>query len=191
MVLQMDQFRALFGDPGSQPGGCYLTDLERRVLVALARHVRARTVVEFGVQDGKTAKCLMDSCPSIREYVGIDLPAGGSPTLAAQAAEVPRVAGEAALGRDGFRLLLRDSRDLSAADLPAADLVFVDGGHDYDTVAHDTAVAEAIVRPGAIVWHDYNAIPEIGVRRLIDELNGRGDRRFLVPPTWLVFQFAD
>lgn len=191
MILQMAQFRAQFGDPGTQPGGCYLTDAERRILVALARHVRAQTVVEFGLQDGRTARCLMDACASIRRYVGIDLPAGAKPALAGQAPEVPAVPGEAVLGRPGVEILLRNSRELQAADLPDADLVFIDGGHDYETVRSDTRLAEEIVRPGGvIVWHDYNAVPGIGVRRLIDELNTQRDCRTLVPPTWLVFEFA-
>lgn len=192
MIIQRNQFHAVFGDPGPQKGGCYLSDAERRVLVALARHVRARTVIEFGVQDGQTARCIWDGCGSVRTYVGIDLPLGEAPALASQATEVAAVPGAAVADRKGFRLLRTNSRDLTPPDLPMADLIFIDGGHDFGTVAHDTTLADAKIRPGGvIVWHDYNAIPGIEVRRLIDERNQtRGDRATLVAATWLVFQFA-
>jgi predicted O-methyltransferase YrrM len=36
------------------------------------------------------------------------------------------------------------------------DLVFVDGGHDYEVVRSDTRNALAMVRPGGlVVWHDF------------------------------------
>jgi predicted O-methyltransferase YrrM len=191
MIIQREQFMAMFGDPGPQAGGCYLTDVERRVLVALTRHVAPKTVIEFGVQDGKTAACIWAAAPTIKSYVGIDLPQGAAPALASQGTEVPAVPGEAVAGRKGFKLLLQESGTLVPADLPLADLIFIDGGHDYATVKHDTALAFARIRPGGvIVWHDYNAIPEIGVRQCIDELNQtQGDRCTLVQGTWLVFRF--
>lgn len=189
MIIQYSQFVALFGDPGPQAGGCYLTDQERRILVAVTRFVGARTVVEFGVQDGRTARCVLDGCPTIKRYVGIDLPAGVAPVLRTQGTEVPRVPGEAVLGLPGVEIILKDSRELTAEEIPRADVVFIDGGHDYETVRSDTRLAYQIVRPGgAIVWHDYNAMPEIGVRRCIDEMNALGDSRVLVAPTWMVVQ---
>jgi hypothetical protein len=40
--------------------------------------------------------------------------------------------------------------------LAQADLVFVDSGHDFDTVLSDTQNALRIVRPGGVVlWHDF------------------------------------
>lgn len=50
------------------------------------------------------------------------------------------------------------------------DLVFIDGGHDYETVKNDTQVALKLVSPrGTILWHDYN-LEHPGVYRFINEL---------------------
>ncbi len=51
-------------------------------------------------------------------------------------------------------------------------LVFVDGGHDYDTVKSDTQNALKLLTPdGAIVWHDYGNILFPDVTRYLQELN--------------------
>lgn len=193
MIIQREQFFSLFGDPGPQAGGVYLEDVERRVLVALARHVRPQTVIEIGVQDGQTARCVLSACPGIARYLGIDLPPGSRPALAIQETEIPKAAGVCAVGKPGFEVLLADTRKLTAEALPPADLIFIDGGHDYLTVKHDTELAMARIRPGGVVvWHDYNAVPEIGVRRLVDEFNQTGGNRLtLVQGTWMVFRFAE
>lgn len=192
MIVSQAQFFALFGSPaGAIAGGPYLTATERRVLVALARHVRARVVIEFGVQEGETAAILMEHCPSITQYVGIDLPPGTVPALASQATEVPPEPGHLAAGRPQFRLIRQDSRTVRPEDLPVADMIWIDGGHDPETVLADTVLAMTCSNPaGAVIaWHDYNGVPEHGVRPMVDRMNGQEDRIVLVEGTWTCFRF--
>ena len=60
-----------------------------------------------------------------------------------------------------LRLIHQDSRtlDVVAHGLEGAvDLVFVDGGHDFETISSDSTLARRMVgESGAIVWHDFNS----------------------------------
>lgn len=55
-------------------------------------------------------------------------------------------------------------------DFAGVGAVFIDGGHDYDSVRQDILAVRARVRPGTrLLFHDYN--PEFpGVVRAVDEL---------------------
>lgn len=85
MKISLDAFYRLFGEGLPAAAGRTVADLarmeygsvdDRRALLALARHVQPLRVVEFGIQDGRTARLLLDELPGIERYVGIDLPAG-------------------------------------------------------------------------------------------------------------------
>jgi predicted O-methyltransferase YrrM len=190
VIITREQFTALFSNVGRLPGGPYLTEAERQILVALVRHCRAATILEFGIQEGGTARILLDHCASIRHYVGIDLPPGGAPGMASQATEIPSVPGAQVIADPRVRLILQDSRTILLRDLPRADFIWIDGGHDLETVRRDTELALSLVNHGGcIAWHDYNALPEMaGVRATVDSVNQRlGDHAVLVAGTWTVF----
>lgn len=80
---------------------------------------------------------------------------------------------------DRVRLFRMDSREcfrtLANTARQALDLVFVDGGHDAETVEHDTQFADLLVPNGVIAFHDYyfEKLPEI--RRVVDAWFGRED----------------
>ncbi|MFM8375575.1 MAG: class I SAM-dependent methyltransferase, partial [Phenylobacterium sp.] len=63
--------------------------------------------------------------------------------------------------RRRLTLLHQDSRSLDTTTLgldDAVDLVFVDGGHDFETLASDTRKARRMLGgSGAILWHDFNS----------------------------------
>lgn len=193
MIIGHIDFFKLFGSgeaPGAR-GQMYATPDDRPALLALARTIRPRTVVEFGVQEGRTAALLLRECPWIRDYLGVDVPADFAPALDGQRTEVPAVAGHLVSADSRFRLLLvpGGSATLRPDGLVAeADLVYIDGSHAEADVRHDTALARAIVRPGGvIVWHDYPSC--IGVQRVIDQLNdAEGDHIALIEGTWICFQ---
>jgi predicted O-methyltransferase YrrM len=193
MIIGHDQFFKLFGSgeaPGAR-GEMYATPDDRVALLALCRAFRPRTVVEIGVQEGRTAALLLRECPWIRDYLGVDVPADFAPALDTQRPEVPVQAGSRAAADPRFRLLLvpGGSATLRPDPLVAeADLVYIDGSHAEADVRHDTALARAFARPGAvIVWHDYPSC--IGVQRVIDSLNdAEGDHIALIEGTWLCFQ---
>jgi predicted O-methyltransferase YrrM len=191
MIIASGTFFKLFGDgiaPGSESGE-FAQPFDRRVLLALARTLRPAAVVEFGVQRGLTAALLLTECPWIRRYVGIDLPEGALPVQAGQAQEVPEVPGELASADPRFELLRADSALVTPDMLPTADMVYIDGGHDYPHVVADLRLARAIVRPGGVIaWHDYHR-GEPGVRQAIDECNqAEGDHIALVDGSWVCFE---
>ena len=190
-TLTQEQFFSVFGWPRVPPSaGVYLTDAERAVLVTLCGRARARWVLEFGCQDGGTADSLLSALPWITRYDGVDLPEGAVPALDGQRTEKPVEAGMKAKHHAAFHLKLFDSKRLTRDDLPNGyEFIFIDGGHDYDTVLHDTELAMAVVTHGGIIaWHDYNDSPEIGVRKVVDKVNAEvGGRVVKVDGTWLCF----
>jgi predicted O-methyltransferase YrrM len=164
---------------------------ELEVLVALFRPIRPRHVIEFGVNVGRTAKALIANVPGIETYTGIDVPVGYVPAKAVQRGEVPARPGELVNGDPRFRLVIRPrgSLDLTADDLAPCDAVFIDGDHSRDGVAHDTALAFALTRPGGmIVWHDYHDRGTVDVKPFLDERRARGRTIARVQGTWLAFE---
>lgn len=63
--------------------------------------------------------------------------------------------------RRRLTLLHQDSRTLATAALGlegAVDFVFVDGGHDFETIASDTVRARRMLGgSGVIAWHDFKS----------------------------------
>jgi len=198
MMLRQNDFFRLFGS--GLPTTTTLQDLDdmeygsiddRRALLALARSVHPATVIEIGVQSGGTARLLLDELPCIRKYIGIDLPPGQTPALSGQDSELPAAPGGLVADHPAFRLLLARSETFAPKKLPKADLVYIDGGHDADTVLADTLLARQIVKPGGLlIWHDYHN-HTVQVTAVIDSLNqSEGDHICLVEGTWIVFQLA-
>lgn len=170
----------------------YLHPGELEVLVALARSVAARGVLEIGVNTGRTARALLDNVPTIEHYQGVDVPPGYAFGCDVQKHEVPPNPGHYALGDPRFELLLRPrgSLDLSPAELRPCDVVFVDGDHSRDAVIQDTALAEQLVRPGGlIIWHDYHDLGTVDVRDVLHErVSPWGTQLQHVEGTWIVFE---
>jgi predicted O-methyltransferase YrrM len=197
VIISQQQFRSIFRTApcfAGLDGGVYLTNTEREILVHLCRRACYGSegfVLEFGCHDGATARCILKNCSGVMAYTGIDLPEGQTTILPQQKTEVPAVAGEYC--NDGrFSVLLKNSLELTPADLgPIYDFIFIDGGHDYETVLHDSILALSIIRSGGvIVWHDYNDSESIGVRKVVDDINDQyqySGRVVLVDGTWLCF----
>lgn len=164
---------------------------ELECLIALLRAVNPHTVVEFGVNEGRTAKALMNNLPSIKCYVGVDVPFGYVTAKEVQRKEVPQRAGHMVLSDPRFSVLLpaRGSASLMPDDLPWADAVFIDGDHSYRGVMHDTMLAKAILNPGGIiVWHDYHDLGTVDVREALHDLAASGEALRKIEGTWLAFQ---
>lgn len=148
----------------------FLNPGEAEVLVALMRSVNARRVLEIGCNDGRTAKLMLANVPSIERYVGIDVPPGYEFLCEVQKREVPNNPGHYAQGHKAFELMLRPrgSFDLKPDELGEMDVVFIDGDHSGPAVAHDTALAQQVLRPGGlIIWHDYHDLGTVDVRDML------------------------
>ena len=182
-IISYDAFCTVFGDHApyrvADGGGDmhlqeagWVTSVEASVLVALTAFARCERFVEIGVAKGGTAKGLLDRFPSIKEYVGIDVPFGFA-TVPVQQREVQRVPGELALGDPRFRSMVLEggTRELLEKDVPRADAVFVDADHSYEGAKRDTELARRMVGKGrgVIMWHDFTNCE--GVRRCLAEEN--------------------
>ena len=163
---------------------------ELEVLVALVNSVKPATMIEIGVNEGRTAKALLANVPSLTHYIGIDVPIGYRTSKEVQRREVPVDAGHLALSDPRFELLLRPrgSLDLEPEDLPRCDVVFIDGDHGYDAVLYDSYLADALTRDGGmIIWHDYHGIDTVDVREVLEASAAEGNPIQYVEGTWIAF----
>ena len=73
--------------------------------------------------------------------------------------------------KDNFHLIKGNSNViLKKIDMSKIDYVFLDGGHDYDTVKNDlNSCSEVIDNHGTILCDDYNLSYAPGVKKAIDE----------------------
>lgn len=200
--------------PSSEIGS--ITMLEAAQLVALVRLCRPTRIVEIGTYFGFTTRLFLDNSDENCHVFTVDLPE--EVVLDAEARELdddvlhsdgdlndeylrwrqlgsdPRfLSNLSASQRSRLSLVKADSRTISSdlfekrGDFGDT-LVFIDGGHDKDTVANDTDLALSLVRDrGAIVWHDFESAIHSGVspnvgRRAMDETI------FAVESTLLAFE---
>jgi hypothetical protein len=163
-----------------------VTLLEAAAIVSLIKLIKPRKIFEFGTFLGYSSALLVENSPDDCAVYSIDLGEGhvSAKPLGSYSDEELRRDGDtndeylrgaqgAAMGAmgpryttalsaaDKFRLhlLKQDSRefDPSAHGLDGSvDIVFVDGGHDTETVTIDTANARKMIGDsGVIIWHDF------------------------------------
>lgn len=169
----------------------YMNDGELEVLVALARSIAPKVMIEIGVNEGRTAKALLANVPTLTRYVGVDVLPGYVPAREVQRREVPAAPGHLARDDDRFELVLkrRGSLDLTIDDLPPADVIFIDGDHGFEAVLHDTLLARRRVRHGGlIVWHDYHGLDTVDVRKVLERFAADGDPIQHIDNTWLAVE---
>lgn len=169
----------------------YMNPGELEVLIALVRSAQPRGVLEFGCNEGRTARAILDHVEGIENYQGIDVPPGYAFAKSVQRNEVPKRAGWMAAGDARFELLLRPrgSLELQASELLGCDVAFIDGDHGREAVLNDTKLARALVRPGGvIIWHDYHDLGTVDVRDVLDEMHASGAPIHHVEGTWLAFE---
>jgi len=136
--------------------------LETLLLLAIAKIINARRAFEFGTFYGSTTLNLALTIPKV--YT-LDLPRDESDAVLSQA--------DAPIMRDHFERTKMDFEGSSAEARITRlygnsrefnfsrwkewiDLVFIDGGHDIETVKADTAAAlRMVTENGCIAWHDY------------------------------------
>lgn len=149
-------------------------------------------MVEFGANNGRTARLILDNVASLKRYVGVEVPHGYITDKAVQRAEVPEKPGELAFSDPRFRLIVsgRGSHDLDDEDIGQVDVAFIDGDHGRKGVIRDTQIAMGCVRPGGIViWHDYHDLDTVDVRAVLDQRNSEGAAAMRhVKSTWLAFE---
>lgn len=167
----------------------YFNSGELQILVALARSIGARSMLEIGCRDGRTARLMLYNVVTLSRYVGVDVIGDYEPSLVCQRGEMVEHPGELVRHDPLFELMLRarGSLDLTPGDFPEwFDLVYIDGDHSAAAVMHDSKLAFQVTRPGGlVVWHDVgNAAVE--VTEVIDELAAHRDIR-AIDGTWLAY----
>jgi hypothetical protein len=161
-----------------------VTLLEAAALVSLVKLVRPRKIFEFGTFLGYSTCLLVENSAEDCAVYSLDLGeshVSGKPLgsfaeedlrhdgdindeylRGAQGALGPRYTTSlSAAGKAKLHLLQQDSRKFDPSDhglVGSVDIVFVDGGHDTETVTVDTANARAMIGDsGVIIWHDFNS----------------------------------
>jgi predicted O-methyltransferase YrrM len=182
--------------PTSMIGG--LTLLESSILVTLMRLLQPADIFEFGTYHGATSVLLASNSPEAARVTTLDLPpdalpAGGAPDPAGQRHLQDGAANDAYLRRSfaargalyldrageavqrKVRRLQGDSRALDPQRSGLAggfDFIFIDGGHDFDTVRIDTANALTMARGDSVIlWHDYRSTLHGDVTRFVDDFS--------------------
>jgi predicted O-methyltransferase YrrM len=173
--------------PLAGPTSKYLNAHETAILLALVRSVNPRVMIEFGCNEGITAKRLLENLPTLQRYIGIDVPFGNKPTLECQSTETPVNAGWRAADDPRFFCLEARSQMLRTGHLEACDAVFIDGDHSEAAVLHESRLARRLIRGrGIIVWHDYgnNAVQ---VTHALNRLHNESWPISCVEHSWLAF----
>jgi hypothetical protein len=73
--------------PGITAEDGFMTAYERQVLATLVRNENVRSVLEIGINEGKTAAVVLAANSVIERYVGVELQWGSQPTLDGWCAE--------------------------------------------------------------------------------------------------------
>ena len=104
------------------------------------------------MNEGRTARFLLDTLLQIDRYVGIDVLPGRFERTD-QASEVPQQPARYAKADPRTELVLRARRsfDVAPGEVGMFDVVFIDGDHGRDAVLHDTQLAMAVLQLGGLL----------------------------------------
>ena len=153
---------------------------ELMVVCAVARHLGARRLFEFGTFDGLTTWHLaVNSGPDAHVStldLPLDHPARSSPRHDRSVGRIHRVSVGAQFAETAeasrIEQLYGDSLEFDAEPYRRSiDLCFIDASHEYTHVCRDTANALLMTRPGGVIfWHDYSRWWP-GVQKCLDDLS--------------------
>jgi predicted O-methyltransferase YrrM len=143
-------------------------------LLAIAKKVNAKRILELGTFDGNTTLNLAANTEA--DIVTVDLPPDFNSFQAQGGDSINNMTTRTQLGRQlchhplapRIRQVFGDSMKLDWDTLGTGfDLIFIDACHKYSYVLSDTKNALARVsKGGAIVWHDYGIFEDVS--RVVD-----------------------
>lgn len=165
----------------------YMQPGEIELLLTLLQRVQPlESMIEIGVNEGLTARAVLESSDAIGYYVGVDVRRDHEMQIPAQQIEIPEEPGRLVKHDSRFKLLIREESPL--LEDREFDAAFIDGDHGYDAVMVDYYLAKSSVRPGGIIiFHDYNN-PTVQVTQALDYLYSRGCEIVSVDGTWLAYE---
>ena len=139
-----------------------VSPLELSTLSSIAKFLAPSSYFEFGTYKGWTLANVVLNLPATSKIYSIDqIP---------NASSDPRV--HSILNASNIVRLTGNTYDYDFNAFEGKmDLVFIDGGHDYETVKNDTRIAMRLLAPkGVLLWHDYNR-EHPGVYDFLNELS--------------------
>lgn len=140
------------------PGWMNKTELFWLGMEAARRH----SILEIGCWQGRSTKMLATMTPgtvvSVDDFRGeVDEPMSGADLRAAFYKHLDPELSRGAITH--FNLSSGEFADFwnGAVDEPRGfDMIFIDGGHDYDSVIHDCNMAKSFIAPGGVICgHDW------------------------------------
>jgi hypothetical protein len=170
------------------------------MLVSLLRLIHPKRILEFGTYLGYSTMVFLENTGPECRIISIDLPYGsslGNESLKLSDSDLHRSASlndeflrevqftqgqpflehHQSLFGSRLQLIRDDSRRVVPAELLSCaggkfDVVFIDGGHDFETIRSDTDIAiESAATNSLIVWHDYNSQIHREVTSFLNELS--------------------
>lgn len=178
-----------------------ITLLEASALVALTKIIEPKVIFEFGTFLGYSTALFLKNSSSNCRVISVDLGDVAEAVSSAEnysEAELRRddkknddhlrlvqsrrgpfyLNGLSEIDQARLTLIHQDSRnlDIGSHGLEGhVDLVFIDGGHDLDTIKSDSALAASMIgEDGVIIWHDFKSQIHGDVTRYIDSAAGHG-----------------
>lgn len=149
-------FEQSFFEPSFKGRERLCTEREVLTLGFFISQKKPSSYLEFGIYKGAGWNLLKANNFNGR-YLGIDV-------------KVPEI-----IKSSGAEFRECDSKSIKVIDIckngETFDFIFIDGGHDYDTVKSDTELALKVLSPkGLIIWDDYKP-SDPGVFKYLNELN--------------------
>jgi hypothetical protein len=178
-VQSFDEFLQEHDNPPIGENVRYVEGREIAVLAGLVKKYQVKRVLEIGINRGDTAKELLNACPDIEQYTGVEITPEAINTMPEHQRNEREWVGNqvgVAIKKDKrVKLLVTPNGSKDVQPNGGCDLIFIDGNHAYEWVKHDSELAIKL-NAKVIVWHDYGT--EIGVTQAVDE-TGTGVTRVL------------
>lgn len=178
--------------------------LDTAILLSLARLIQPRNFFEFGTFLGVQTLNMAANIESAARIYTLDLDERSSGTVQQQAEDavltVKHLANENRLAFLGTpyeakieRLFGNSNRFDFTSYHRQMDLIYIDGGHDAETLENDTNNSFAMLsadRPACVAWHDYGNRAYPQVQTYLDELS-KSRAIFHVQESWLCFHLQN
>lgn len=173
----------------SQSVRYYMMPGELELLLTLIDSVNPTSMIEFGVNEGRTALAVLAVFPSVTRYVGVDVAFDHQLEIPAQQIEVPRVPGHMVAGNSHFELIIREN-DQVFDSMGPFDVAFIDGDHGFNSVITDHKLATRLVRKGGIIIHHDYTNPTVQSTEALEALHAQGHKLYHVKGCWLAYEYV-
>lgn len=173
----------------SQSVRAYMIPGELEMLLTLIDSVNPTSMIEFGVNEGRTALAVLHIFPRVMRYIGVDVAFDHQLEIPAQQIEVPHSPGHMVAGNPRFELIIRETDDVFDF-MGSFDVAFIDGDHGFNAVIKDHKLAMRLVRKGGIVIHHDYTNKTVQSTEALDALHAQGHKLHHVEGCWLAYEYV-